>query len=206
MQIKLFVTGPFEVNSYVVFEKSSLKGFVVDPGQSPENIIHFIKNNDIDIRFIVNTHGHVDHIQGNAEISREFNIPIYIGRHDAAMLEDPVLNLSSFLSEPVYSPPAKRLLDDKDEIKLSNFSFQVLHTPGHTAGSISLYKKDALICGDVLFLNSIGRTDFPGSDNETLINSINNKIMVLPQTTEVYPGHGPLTSVAREKKYNPFLR
>ena len=206
LQVKEFVTGPFEVNSYLISDLETKQAFIVDPGHSPFELIDFIETHSIVPQFIFNTHGHVDHIGGNKEICDAFDIHIRIGEKDAGMLTNPVLNLSSYLDTPVISPEAGVILKEGDSIGLGENMFNVIETPGHTQGSISIYNDEVLLSGDVLFLQSIGRSDFPGSSHEILISSIKNKLLILPGKTRVLSGHGPETTIENEKKYNPFLR
>ena len=210
-QIEAFCLGPYQTNCYVVrpngdddagrcwiadfsFDIGTLLGSVTASGLKPEALVL--------------THAHVDHIAGLAEAKRRFpEAPILIHTAEKEWLTDANLNLSGFSPTPVTAPPADRLLEDGDELELCGETWRVLHTPGHSPGSVSLYNKAAnvCICGDAVFKGSIGRTDFPGCSFADLENSIRTKLYALPDETVLLPGHGPATTVGDERRTNPFV-
>jgi glyoxylase-like metal-dependent hydrolase (beta-lactamase superfamily II) len=158
------------------------------------------------VKYIVNTHGHLDHIGANREVHEFLKCPIAIGKADAPMLTDARLNFSNQYGQPLTSPEAELLLSQGDTISFGPCSLNVLSTPGHTQGGICLYGHGVLFSGDTLFQHSIGRSDFPGGSQKQLLNSINTKLLVLPDETRVLPGHGPETTIGEERVHNPWLQ
>jgi hydroxyacylglutathione hydrolase len=203
--IDILELGPFFVNCYIVGDPESKKGFVIDPGWDAEQIISHVNRYGLTVETIVITHGHADHIVALDEIRRHYKAAVMIGEKDAVMLIDPRANLSASLGEQFRTGQADRLLHEGDIVSAGKFQFKVLETPGHTIGSISLYGHGVVFTGDALFLGSIGRTDFPGSSHDILLESIHKKLLVLPEDTIVYSGHGPDTTIGQERDYNPFL-
>ena len=159
------------------------------------------------MKYIVNTHGHFDHISGNGLLKDTLKAEILIHKDDACMLTDPSRNLSYMLGLTIISPKPDRLLEDGEKIEVGELQLIVMHTPGHTEGSISLFCKEenAVFTGDTLFAGSVGRTDLPGASLQKLLKSLNDKILKLPDETIVYPGHGGKTTIGRERRTNPFL-
>ena len=189
------------VNCYLVADPASKEACLIDPGASPKEIKKYIRENGLDLKFIINTHGHGDHIGGNGS----FGVPIYIHRLDKDFLTNTNLNLSSAFLFRVISPEASRLLEDRDEIALGRLKFKVIHTPGHTPGSITLSLDGAAFTGDTLFRFSVGRTDFDYGDEGALFRSISEKLLVLGDDTIIYPGHGESSTIKEELESNPFL-
>lgn len=204
--IRSLTAGICMTNCYVVADPASKEAILVDGDGDPQDIIEMVRDNDLHVIGIVNTHGHADHISANTALKQAFQCPIMIHEQDAAALSDPRLNLAEMIGySGKLSPDADRILEDGDEIAVGSLTFRVIHTPGHTPGGICLYADGVLISGDTLFARSIGRTDFPRGDHESIIRSIHDKLMVLPGDTEVYPGHGPATSIQSERSSNPWL-
>jgi len=198
--VKKFVLGPLETNCYLVYGGKSLKGVLIDPGADDKSIRHFISENHIDIIWTLNTHGHADHIMGNAA----FAFPVMIHELDAPCLTDAARNFSFFAGVNVPPVAVKKLLTGGDVIDIDGLRFHVIHTPGHTPGGISIKCADMLFSGDTLFWEGVGRTDLPGGSHKALINSIKTKLFTLPDATKVFPGHGPETTIGHEKRCNPF--
>ncbi|WKZ19591.1 MAG: MBL fold metallo-hydrolase [Candidatus Jettenia sp. CY-1] len=217
MFIQKIPVGPLKVCCYIVAGKISNDAMIIDPGADAEAIIDFLKKGRLTPKIIVLTHGHGDHIGANAALKKAFpDIQICIHEEDQDMLPYPAKNLSilsAFYGGPtVRSPLANRLLKDGDMITVDEHIFDVIHTPGHTPGGICLSSKKRengkppiLFSGDTLFKESIGRTDFPGSNQEKLLRAIKERLFVLDEDTIVYPGHGPSTTILEEKKHNPFV-
>jgi len=203
--LRKLVVGELATNCYIVGCATTGEGMVIDPGGDAEAILYAIEDMKLDIRTILNTHGHIDHIRANTEMKEATGAELVIHEYDASMLVDSAANLSSFAASAVVSPPADRLLREGDRVKVGSMLFDVLHTPGHTAGGISLVWESIVFSGDTLFAGSIGRTDFPGGSLELLLHSIRTKLLTLPSTTTVLPGHGPNTTIGDERKWNPFL-
>ncbi len=205
LYVKGLVVSPYGTNCYVVGAGGG-EVIVIDPGGDPDVILRLIESDVLTVTAIVDTHGHGDHIGANADLKARFGCPVMIHEADAEFLTDPMLNLSAWLGEDtVVSPTADRLLQDGDEIAVGSVTFRVIHTGGHTPGGICLYTEGHLFAGDTLFAGSVGRTDFPGGSMEQLITGIRGKLLVLPDDTIVYPGHGPTTSIGTEKAGNPYL-
>lgn len=205
MNIHKFTIGNFAVNNYLVHSVNSSQAILFDAGEDTEIILNKIDQLKLDLKYLVNTHGHSDHIAGNNRILQNTDAQLLIHQDEVEYLSDPTLNLSGFLGINLYSPPPDRLLKDGDIITIDSLSFCVVHTPGHTPGHISLVSDEHAFVGDVIFQGSIGRTDFPKASSQRLIESIRNKIYQLPDNTILYPGHGPNTSVGEEKRNNPFI-
>ena len=199
--LKKFIVGPLAVNAYLLADPASKKACLIDPGADAKKIKDFIKNNGFELKFIINTHGHGDHIGANGN----FGVPIYIHSLDKDFLGDPDKNMSRMFIFSVKSPPAARLLKDGDTIEVGALKLAVLHTPGHTPGSISLKLDGIVFTGDTLFNSGVGRTDFDYGDETALLNSIKNKLMTLADDTVIYPGHGEESTIGRERRDNPFL-
>jgi hydroxyacylglutathione hydrolase len=206
MRILTITNGPFAVNTYLLIDSTGNRCVIVDPGADNERIIAEIQTHKCRPELLVNTHGHFDHIAGNRALMNAYGIPLWIGREDAPMLTDSNLNFSIFTGEEVSSPPADKLLDEGMVVNCGSSMWRVLATPGHSPGSISLYCDGHCLCGDTVFSGSVGRTDLPGADAGQLLTSIKNKLLKLPATTKLYPGHGPPTTVADESRHNPFLQ
>lgn len=205
MEIKLIAAGEFAANCYVVHKDG--RGIIIDPGADAEAIMAALDEEGLKIEAIINTHGHFDHIGANGVIKSVFDAPLYIHRGDEAFLEDAKRNLSLWAGlEAVVSPPADHLLSGGEFLELAGLKVEILHTPGHSPGSICLKVGGVLFTGDTLFAGSVGRTDFPGSSREQLKDSLRNVVLSLPSETVVYPGHGPASRLETEVKYNPFLR
>ena len=210
LQIHTVVSDPFAENSYVLWHEGRGEAIVVDPGFEPDLILDFLSENGLKLAAIVNTHGHVDHMAGNAEMKRAFpDAPILIGARDAIMLTDAVVNMSANYGMPVVSPPADRLLKEGEHLSLAGIALEVFDIPGHSPGHIVYLIRETkpftVIGGDVLFRGSVGRTDFPGGSFETLKANIERVLWPLPPDAVVYPGHGPVTTVGHEKATNPWV-
>ena len=204
------IVGPLATNCYIVVCEKTSEALIIDPGFSMEekkNILNEIIQRGFKVKQILNTHGHVDHICGNSILKAFTGASLLIHENDAPMLADPSRNLSYTLGYNVVSPEADRLLKDGEIVKVGDLKFIVIHTPGHTKGSISLFSKreKVVFTGDTLFAGSIGRTDLPGSSLNEIMHSLKGKLMNLPEETVVYPGHGGKTTIGREKRTNPFL-
>ena len=206
MIIKGIPVGFMGANCYVVGCEKTKEAVVIDPGGDVARIRMYLDEQGLTLRYIIDTHGHVDHIAGNDELREATGAKILIHEADAAMLGDAKQNLASFMGFAKTFDSADELLTDGDTIEFGEIKLEVLHTPGHTRGGISLKAEGAVFTGDTLFNGSIGRTDFPGGDFDTIINSIKTKILTLPDDTEVYPGHMGQSTVGTERRYNPFLR
>ena len=200
--VKKFVVGPIETNCYVVSDAASGEACLIDPGGDPGPIKDYLRRNNLDLKFIINTHGHGDHIAANGR----FGVQIYIHRLDAEFLTDTKLNLSGVFLFGLTSPKASRLLEDGDTIRLGGLELGILHTPGHTPGSVSVRAGGAVFTGDALFAGSVGRTDFDYGDTDALMKSISVKLFSLKDDTKIYPGHGPESTIGEEKRSNPFFR
>ncbi|MCP2605295.1 MBL fold metallo-hydrolase [Candidatus Aminicenantes bacterium AH-873-B07] len=183
----------------------SRKCFVIDPGAEGKRIISFIKEKNLKPIGIINTHGHIDHIGANRLIKKEFNIPIMIHSEDSSLLTAKQNLILSFFLSSNPSPPADDFLEEAQKIKIGDSFLEVIHTPGHTPGSISLKSEEFLLSGDTLFAGGVGRTDLSGGSWELLLQSIKNKLFCLPDNLIVLPGHGDLTTIKDEKETNPFV-
>lgn len=209
MELEIIVSPPFMENTLIIRLPSQDDCLVIDPGFLPQQIISSIKGQDLVPAAILLTHGHVDHIAGNAALRREWpELPILIGTRDAVMLTDPQANLGFLGGVSVTSPPADRLLSEGDHVEAAGFDLEVLDVPGHSPGHIVYVLKSespfVVFGGDVLFRGSIGRCDLPGGDQDLLVSGIRRKLFSLPDDTIVYPGHGEPTTIGREKRSNPF--
>lgn len=207
--IARILSAPFSENSYVLSRGQGSDCLIVDPGFEPAAIVDFILGQRLCPRAILLTHGHSDHIAGNAELRAHWpELPILIGHGDASKLLDPAANLSGAFGLELRSPPADQMLVDGEVLELAGFKLTVLEIPGHSSGHVVfLLTENALVFGgDVLFLEGIGRTDFPDGDLHALAAGIRGKLYTLSDETIVFPGHGDTTTVGHERRYNPFIK
>jgi len=195
MLIEKIIVGEFQTNCYIVGCKKTGKGFIIDPGDEYERIKKVISKTGIEPSFIVNTHGHMDHIKDDDR----FNLPVYIHSQDVECLTEPARNLSLFFGLPLIVEVRCLAIEEGDILKAGELSFSVLHTPGHSPGSICLSSGNILFTGDTLFCGGYGRTDLPGASEETLFKSIREKLLILPDDTIIYPGHGPSSTIGQER-------
>jgi hydroxyacylglutathione hydrolase len=211
-RIEPFALGAYQTNCYLVRTEGGdrpPRAWVVDVGENPTPLLDRIAELALEPEAFVLTHAHLDHIAGLHEARRRFpGTPIWIHRAEEHWLLDAERNLSALSGRPVTAPPPDRLLDEDDVLDLAGGSWGVLHTPGHSPGSITLHNPelDVAFVGDALFQGSIGRTDFPGSSFETLAESIRTKLYPMPRGTVALPGHGPRTTIGHERDTNPFVR
>ena len=208
MIVKMLVVGPFDTNCYVVGSPSTKQGMIIDPGAEAETILGTVQQMGLSISLIVITHAHMDHVGALRAVQEKTDAQFAV--HEAEkgfVFSAPMRMLTSVGLTPFKSPPKPdRLLKDGDHIDIGDLHFEVLYTPGHSSGGISLAGHGVVFSGDTLFNFGIGRTDFPGCSHERLMKSIREKLMVLPDETIVYPGHGPTTTIGNEREWNPFLR
>ena len=188
-------------NCYIVADNTTGDAFLIDPGGEADRIKKLLKKNGLRLKFIINTHGHGDHILGNGY----FDVPIYIHRLDKDFLTDPNKNLSGMFGYFFKSPKATALLEDGQKVYLNKLELEIMHTPGHTPGGISIKLDGVVFTGDTLFAGGIGRTDLPDGSEEQLFNSIRQKLFPLGDDVVVYPGHGPESTIGEEKRTNPFF-
>lgn len=206
MPYKVFNLLPeFETNTYLVWDETSKEAVIIDPSMPSQDLWNRISEQGLCVKYIINTHGHADHIGGNAFFHQHTKAPVCIHEDDADMLINSKLNLSAFLDMEVTQPVAQKLLQDNDTITLGKKTLQIIHTPGHTKGSICIYTEELLFSGDTLFQLDVGRTDLPGGNFESLITSIRTRLFTLPDNVIVLPGHGPASTLGNEKKNNPYL-
>lgn len=209
LAVERFVLGPFETNCYIVRARGRSACWIVDASFEPEPMIERLLDDRLEPEAVVLTHAHADHIAGLGRVRETFpRVPILIHEAERDWPPRPDLNLSALMGLPVAAPPPDRLLRDGDVLELAGQRFAVIHTPGHSPGGITLHQPEAGIAlvGDALFAGSIGRTDFPGSDHALLIDSIRRRLYTLPDETVIMPGHGPASTIGREKASNPWTR
>jgi glyoxylase-like metal-dependent hydrolase (beta-lactamase superfamily II) len=209
LQIHTIVSMPFAENTYVVWLPDRRDAVVIDPGLEPEAILDLLREQQLTVGAILNTHGHADHIGGNEAMKDAFpDAPLIIGANEVRLLTDADANLSAPFGMAVVSPPADDTVREGDTLEVAGIPLEVLDVPGHSPGHVVyLYRGEPpiLFGGDVLFRESVGRTDLPGSDGRLFLTGIQTKVLTLPPETVVYPGHGPTTTVGHERKANPFV-
>jgi len=203
--VEKLVVGPFASNCYIVGSQSNKEGMIIDPGDEAKQILKRVKDLELDIRFIVLTHGHIDHTGALKEVREVTGAKVAIHADDAKSLK--VQSLSRIFGLSYPTPPSPdRLLKGGESLDIGDLHFEVLHTPGHTPGGICLLGEGVVFSGDTLFNYGVGRTDLPGGSSSQLLNSIQTRLMTLPDNTVVYPGHGADTTIGAERTGNPFLR
>lgn len=206
MFLKRTEVGPLAANCYIIADETSKEAAVIDPGGEGDDIAAFCMQQGFTVKYIINTHGHADHIMGNAAVKAATGGELLVHEADAAMLTSPHLSLATFVGMQTEMIPPDRTLADGDKLQLGSLALKIIHTPGHTPGGISIAVENYLFTGDTLFAESIGRTDFPGGSFSQLIKSVETKLFTYPDDTTVCPGHGSSTTVKWEKDNNPFLR
>ncbi len=200
--IETMVVSMFATNCYLVYCNQTRAAVVIDPGAEAKKIIYKIKHLNLELRYILNTHGHIDHVGANGRLKAEFNAPVMLHEKDISLYNNPGFGLKHVLKK---QPHPDHFLKEGDIISIGSEQLKVIETPGHTEGGVCFLNSDRLFCGDTLFAGSVGRTDLAGGSYQTLITSINQKLLTLPKETIVYPGHGPLTTIGNEIVSNPFL-
>lgn len=206
MIIQKLEVGPIMANCFILGCEHTKEAIIVDPGDDADRILMALAKAELKAKYLVNTHGHFDHVGANKRMKEVTGALICIHPGDEPMLTELSRSAAMFGLSAENSPPADLLLNDGDEVEFGEITLKIIHTPGHSPGGICLYTEGHLFAGDTLFAGSIGRTDLPGGDYDTLIASIKTKLLGLPDDTMVYTGHGPETSIANEKRMNPFLR
>ena len=209
VSVQKFTFNPFQENTYVLFDESN-EAIIIDPGcyeQSEKEVLKaFINENGLNPVKLLNTHGHIDHVLGNSFVKKEFNLKLTIGKKDLKTLESVTAYAANY-GFPMYAPAAADVfIEEGDLIDFGNSQLEVIFLPGHAPGHLAFYNTEQNICigGDVLFEGSIGRTDLPGGDFDTLIDSIKSKLFKFADEMVVYPGHGNSTTLGQEKHSNPF--
>jgi glyoxylase-like metal-dependent hydrolase (beta-lactamase superfamily II) len=197
--------GKFTTNCYVIADERSKEAVVIDPADDFEEIKKFIEENELNIKYILLTHGHGDHILALPQLKEYSNAPVGIHAEDEIMLNRAELNKSGYFTSSPIETRSDFQLKDGDILELGDTKLEIIHTPGHTKGSICILFEKELIAGDTLFARGIGRTDLYGGDYDAIIKSIVTKLFVLPDDIQVHPGHGSSTTIANEKENNPFI-
>ena len=205
MIIKTLAVGPIMANCFILGCEETLEAVVIDPGDEADRILRALAESKLTVKWIINTHGHFDHVSANKPMKDATGAPILIHADDAPMLDELSHSAAAWGLKADNSPAPDRFLNDGDEIRFGKITLSVLHTPGHTRGGVSLHTDGHVFVGDTLFAGSIGRTDFPGGSFESLKNSIQKKLFVLDDDVQVHTGHGPSTTIGDERRTNPFV-
>ncbi|MDM8541120.1 MBL fold metallo-hydrolase [Desulfococcaceae bacterium HSG9] len=206
MIIKQLAVGPIQANCFILGCEKTKEAAVIDPGDEADRILLTLAESKLKVKYLINTHGHFDHVGANKRLKEVTGADLMIHKEDVPMLEQLAATASSFGLSSENSPGPDKLLKDGETIIFGEITLQVIHTPGHSLGGVSLYTDGALFVGDTLFAGSIGRTDLPGGDYGVLIASIQNKLFSLGDDITVYTGHGPETTIGHEKRTNPFAK
>lgn len=199
MKIKRIPAGVYAANCFILMDEDTKETAVIDPGGDSEDLIKAVNEMDAKVKYILLTHGHTDHTGAAVQLQEEYNVPIYISEKDYRMMEN---------GEYIYGDvigKVDKFLNEGDTFKIGSIEIKCIHTPGHTPGGICFMVEDVVFTGDTLFAGSIGRTDLAGGDFDAIISNIKNKLMILPDNITVFPGHGPQSSIGRERVHNPFL-
>jgi len=206
LNVETFTDFTFGTNSYLVWEDDADKAVLIDAGLNTELMLDFIRREGLSLEAVLLTHGHPDHLVGAADVAEATGADVYLHSIEAKVVEMmPEMILAMLGIDELKTPDEFKPLEDGQVLELAGLTIKVLHTPGHSPGSVSFLIGDSLFDGDLVFRGSIGRTDFPGGDFGTLIRSVKEKVFVLPTETKVYPGHMGMTTVGWEKRTNPFL-
>lgn len=209
IQIQNFVFNPFMENTYVLYDETN-EAIIIDPGcyeqAEKDELVDFIESKGLKVVKLINTHCHIDHVFGNAFVKKKFQVSLCIHQEDEATLKSVEVYAPAYGFQDYQTNEADEFFKEGDQVKFGNSTLDILFTPGHAPGHVVLVNQDQKICigGDVLFDGSIGRTDLPGGDFDTLIKSIHEKLFALPDDVTVYPGHGGTTTIGKEKVSNPF--
>ncbi len=199
MLVKKTVLGVYQENAYILIDDTTRDALIIDPGDEGESLVRYLESLKINLKAILLTHGHVDHVGAVDAVREAFSVPVYISEIDMKFIEQRKMAFGKMKR-------ADHFLKEGDEFIFSGKKVEIIETPGHSRGSLSYYVDGLLFSGDVLFQNSVGRTDLPGGNMEELLYSIKEKLMKLPGETRVFPGHGPETTLAMEKAFNGYLR
>jgi len=205
---KIFPVGPLQCNCSVIGDEQTREAMVIDPGDQIDDILRILKEEKLTLKQIVVTHAHIDHVGGAMKLKAATGAPILMNQKDEALLNMLDVQAAWIGMKPPGAVQVDEAIGEGRVLQVGGISSSVIHTPGHTEGSICLYfpEQKTLIAGDTLFAGSIGRTDLPGGSYEKIIRSLHNQLLQLPDETQVVPGHGPLTSIGEERERNPFLQ
>jgi len=199
--------GPLQCNCSILGDETTHEAMVIDPGDEIENLLQVLSEHNLKVKQIVVTHAHIDHVGGAMRLKRLTGAPVLLNQQDQALLRMLDTQAAWLGMEPPEAVIIDQDLKDGDKVQTGNINATVIHTPGHTEGSVCLYLEahEKLIAGDTLFMGSIGRTDLPGGSYEKIMQSLHQRVLALPDDTEVTPGHGPITYIGVEREANPFL-
>lgn len=197
--------GALQTNCYMLGCEKTKEAVIIDPGDNIDKILKALKDNGLTLKYIINTHAHFDHVGGNAALKKETGAKIVLHERDDILLERLIKQADVFGYEIDPSPPADIFVQDGDTINFGELALEVIHTPGHSPGGISLKIGDTIFSGDTLFRRSIGRTDLPGGSFDHIIDSIREKLFIYDNSTRIYPGHGDSTTIGEEKEGNPYF-
>ena len=206
MTIKQITVGPFQMNVYIIHKDDSNECLLIDPSDELDRIYDYLDQNNLKPIAIVNTHAHIDHIRFAKDIQDKYELPFYLAKEELPLLENLEKQGAMYGIETSPPPKVTHNLEETDVLTVGSFSFKVLHAPGHSPGSMCFMFEKDIIAGDVLFYDSIGRTDLYMGNYNQLIQSIHSKLLTLADEITVYPGHGPQTTIGRERRSNPFLQ
>jgi len=205
---RVFPVGPLQCNCSIIGDEQTREAMVIDPGDQIEDILQILKSENLTLKQIVVTHAHIDHVGGAMKLKAATGAPILMNQKDEVLLKMLDVQASWIGMKPPGAVQVDEAVGEGRILQVGNLSSTVIHTPGHTEGSICLYfpEQKTLIAGDTLFAGSIGRTDLPGGSFEKIIRSLHNQLLQLPDETHVIPGHGPMTTIGQERESNPFLQ